>query len=122
MRTQLRTFAAALVLAVAGLAILQAHMKFEKAQPAADSTVTAAPSSIQVFFTQAPDVKVSKLELRGASGAIALTNLHAMGKSLMATVADKMTDGVYTVAWQAAGTDGHVQKGEFKFTLKQRAQ
>jgi len=40
--------------------------------------------------------------------------------SLMAMVshADKMSDGRYTVAWQSAGDDGHVQKGDFAFTLK----
>jgi methionine-rich copper-binding protein CopC len=100
-------------------AVVQAHMKFDKATPAADSTITAPPSSLEVSFTQAPDAKVSKLTLSGPSGPVKLTGLHVMGeKSLMATVSDQMPDGVYTVSWQSAGKDGHVQKGDFKFTLK----
>ena len=41
-----------------------------------------------------------------------------MDKSLMAVVNGDMPDGVYTVSWQAAGKDGHIQKGEFTFTVK----
>jgi methionine-rich copper-binding protein CopC len=101
---------------------LAAHMKIEKTAPAANSTVTTAPTTIQVWFTEAPDVKVSRLELRGASGPVALTGLHVMGeKSLMATVSGTMTAGAYTLSWQSAGNDGHVQKGQFSFTLKAAA-
>jgi methionine-rich copper-binding protein CopC len=43
-----------------------------------------------------------------------------MGKmSLMASVGDAMPDGTYTVSWQSAGDDGHLQKGEFTFSVKQ---
>jgi methionine-rich copper-binding protein CopC len=98
---------------------LSAHMKFAKAAPAASSSVTAPPSSIQVWFTEAPDPKVSKLDLKGPAGPVKLTDLHVMDKmSLMALVGDAMPDGAYTVSWQSAGDDGHVQKGEFTFTVK----
>jgi methionine-rich copper-binding protein CopC len=108
------------------VATLRAHMKFAKSAPAADSTIAAPPSGIQVWFTQKPDVKVSKIELTGPAGPVKLDTLHAMkDNSLMAAVADKMSeklsDGAYTVAWQAAGDDGHIQKGGFKFTLKRAA-
>jgi methionine-rich copper-binding protein CopC len=97
---------------------LSAHMKFDKAAPAAKSTVTAPPTSIQVWFSEAPDLKVSKLELKGAT-PIKLSELHVMDKtSLMAMITDPMPDGPYTVSWQAAGDDGHVQKGDFTFTVK----
>jgi methionine-rich copper-binding protein CopC len=42
----------------------------------------------------------------------------ADGKSISAGVAGTLQDGAYTAAWQSAGDDGHVQKGDFKFTLK----
>jgi methionine-rich copper-binding protein CopC len=29
-----------------------------------------------------------------------------------------MADGRYTVNWQTAGDDGHLQKGTFAFTVK----
>ena len=39
-------------------------------------------------------------------------------KTLMAPVTGKMADGKYTVNWQTAGDDGHVQKGTFAFNVK----
>jgi methionine-rich copper-binding protein CopC len=29
-----------------------------------------------------------------------------------------IADGAYVVTWQSAGDDGHLQKGDFKFTFK----
>ena len=38
---------------------------------------------------------------------------------LMGMVKDKdLADGDYVVKWQTSGDDGHIQKGEYKFTLK----
>jgi copper resistance protein C len=114
-----RVLAMVAVTVIAGASIsVFAHMKFEKSAPAVDSTVTTPPTTIQVWFTEEPDVKVSKLELRGPATPVKTTQLHAMGKSLMATVAEPMVDGVYTVSWQSAGKDGHIQKGDLTFTLK----
>jgi methionine-rich copper-binding protein CopC len=36
----------------------------------------------------------------------------------MAAIAGPIGDGSYIVNWQTSGDDGHVQKGEFTFTLK----
>jgi methionine-rich copper-binding protein CopC len=113
-------FSAATVLALAlGLsATLGAHMKFDKAEPAPDSSVAAPLKTIQIWFSEAPDLKVSKLDLAGPSGPVKVTGLHAMGKSLMATVEGTAPAGAYKISWQAAGDDGHVQKGEYAFTVK----
>lgn len=96
---------------------LSAHMKVAKTVPAA-SAVVAAPTQVEVAFSEAPDLKVSKMEIKGPSAKTALTQLHVMDKSLMAVVQGDMPDGVYVVSWQAAGPDGHVQKGDFTFTVK----
>ena len=99
---------------------LFAHMKVDKSEPAANSTVTASPSHVQVWFSQAPDIKVTKLSLTGPAGAVKLSTPKANGKSIVLNVEGQLNDGVYTAAWQSAGDDGHVQKGEFKFTVKRR--
>jgi methionine-rich copper-binding protein CopC len=114
-----------LTLIVVGLGgtMLVAHMKFAKSTPAAESTISAPPAAIQVWLTQRPDVTVSKLALAGPSGTVNLDGFHVVDdKSIIATVAGKMSDGVYTVNWQAAGEDGHIQKSQFRFTLKRAAQ
>lgn len=109
-----------LALVSAASASLQAHMKLEKSDPAANAVVSAPLKHVQVSFNEAPDLKVSRLELKGPSPATRLVQLHAMGNSLMAMVEGEMPDGAYTVSWQAAGQDGHIQKGEFTFTLKRQ--
>lgn len=110
----------AAIFIVAAAALVSAHMKLEKSEPAEGATVSAPPSSIQLFFSEAPDLKVSKLTLVGPSDKATLVGTHAMGKSLMATVQGELADGPYTVQWQGAGDDGHVQKGEVKFVLKRK--
>lgn len=43
-------------------------------------------------------------------------------KSIAASVDADMPNGTYTVAWQTAGGDGHVQKGEYSFSVATKAQ
>jgi methionine-rich copper-binding protein CopC len=103
-------------------ALLKAHAQLQKTQPAAGETVSTAPPHIQLWFDEEVDVKVSKIDLTGPSGKVALGPTHSTElKSLMAVITGKMTDATYTVNWQTvAADDGHVSKGDFKFTLKQR--
>jgi len=114
----MRTIAVAMLLAAP--VALSAHMKFEKAAPSPDSTTTAPVKTIQVWFSEAPDPKMSKIEVTGPNGPVKTTGLHAMETSLMVMVEGPTPAGAYTVNWQSAGDDGHVQKGEFKFKVAAR--
>lgn len=112
---------ALLALAFVGalVAPVLAHMKQVKSSPAADATLTTAPKEVQVWFTEAPDAAVSKLTVAGPSGPVKVGPVHAMpDKSIMGAVDGLTADGKYTVQWQSAGSDGHVQKGEFAFTVR----
>jgi methionine-rich copper-binding protein CopC len=74
---------------------------------------------VQVWFTQAPDPKVSKIEVAGPGGAVKLGALQVTAeKSIMAPVEAALGNGRYTASWQAAGDDGHVQKGTFSFSVQ----
>jgi methionine-rich copper-binding protein CopC len=97
---------------------LSAHMKFEKSEPAPGSTVTSPLKSIQIWFSEVPDTKVSTVEVVGPSGPVKTMGLHAMGKSLMIMIDGTAAAGGYTVRWQSAGDDGHLQKGDYTFTLQ----
>ena len=108
-----------LVAAVALAAVVQAHMKIEKTEPAEGSTLSTPPPHLQFILSEKPDLKVTKVELVGTAGKVTLGPAHMMGeKTLMAAITGKMADGKYTVNWQTAGDDGHVQKGSFAFTVK----
>lgn len=122
MRTVRRAFAAcaAVAVMVIGAATIEAHMKVEKSEPAANAVVTAPMPHVQIFFNEAPDLKVSKMEIKGPSPKTKLVQMHVMDKSLMAMVEGDMPDGAYTVSWQAAGSDGHIQKGDLAFSVKRK--
>lgn len=109
-----------LAFALAALSIgVQAHMKLEKSDPVSGATLTVAPKSISLYFTEKIDMAVSKVALKGPSGDVKLGAAHAMGeKHLMANVEGTLANGAYTISWQSAGSDGHVQKGEIPFSLK----
>lgn len=104
------------VATIAFTALLEAHMKVEKTVPAAGAAVKALPT-VSVDFSEPPDLKISKMEIKGPSDKTKLTGMHVMGKSLMAMVEGDKPDGSYTVSWQSAGDDGHVQKGDFTFSV-----
>jgi methionine-rich copper-binding protein CopC len=102
-------------------ALLQAHAKLGKTQPASGATVSTPPSAIQLSFDEEVDLKVSKIFLTGPSGAVAVGATQAPNaKTLMSAISSKLADGTYTVTWQtAAADDGHVSKGNFRFNVKQ---
>ena len=50
-------------------ALLQAHAKLEKTQPADGTTVSVSPPQIQLSFDEEVDLKVSKIEMTGPSGS-----------------------------------------------------
>lgn len=110
----------AVALVFAGSTAIQAHMKIVKTEPAANAVVSAPTSNIQIVFSEAPDLKVSKIEIKGPSTTTKLAPPQVTEKSLAAAIQGDMPDGVYTVSWQAAGPDGHVQKGDFTFTVKRK--
>lgn len=108
----------ALVAAVTLSATMLAHTKLEKSVPADGATLTTAPTSVQLFFNEKPDLKVSKIEVTGPSGKVELGPAHSMAeKDVMAAIKGTLGNGTYTVSWQTAGKDGHVRKGTFSFTV-----
>jgi len=118
LRTRIVAIAVCAGVALAAPA-LYAHMKFVKSVPAADATVASPPATVQVWFTEAPDRAVSKLELKGPAGAVRLGALTVdADKSMHAAIEGDVADGAYTVDWQAAGNDGHVQKGSYAFSVR----
>ena len=108
---------AALLIAVA-VAAVSAHMAVSKTMPEADAVLSTSPAEIQIWYTQAPDPAISRLNLEGSSGEIALSKLDiGSDKSLRAAVPATLASGSYTVRWRTAGDDGHTQRGEFSFIV-----
>jgi hypothetical protein len=110
--------AASLSPAVISRAFAHAHLR--SADPAAGSTVTAAPADLTCNFTEALEPKFSQLEVRDASGKrVNAGDMHLApgnGRQMLIGL-PKLVAGVYTVIWHATSVDTHKTEGRFTFTV-----
>jgi methionine-rich copper-binding protein CopC len=95
------------------------HLHLLKSTPEANATVTAAPDSIRLWFSQAPELKVTTVKVTGpGNAAVTLAPLASRDSSaIVAAVKGRMTTGLYTVGWRTMARDGHVARGTFSFTV-----
>jgi copper resistance protein C len=105
------------VVTVLAVSPLLAHLGVSKSDPPHEGTITVAPKSVTVWFTQNPVLAVSALTLEGPGGAVALGAVKAgPERSLTAEVVDALQPGAHTLTWRTAGNDGHVISGTRSFT------
>lgn len=97
------------------------HLKLLKASPAQDSTVSTPPTEIRLWFSMAPELKLTTIHLTTKSGTeIALAPLvrgPANDASVAAPIRSTLGAGSYHVAWRTMSSDGHVVKGEYAFAV-----
>ena len=110
----------AVVLFAGALATLAfAHNKLMKSAPAAGAALTASPARVEMWFAEKPDLALSKIAVKGATGAVETGPIHAnSATSIVTDFKGKLANGQYVVSWQTAGDDGHVSKGDFSFSVK----
>lgn len=108
------SFVALASLAFAGA--VQAHAKLEKSQPAADSTLTAAPQALVLEFNEA--VQVTALTLQaGDAKPQDIGPLPKTAASKISLPLPVLAAGSYTVTWRALGDDNHVMSGKILFKI-----
>jgi methionine-rich copper-binding protein CopC len=99
------------------------HNHLVKASPPVDGVIAQPPSQIVLWFSEPPEVKLSSIKLRSAADT---TRVVATGpvtagpepKSIAAAVIGRLAPGAYQVVYRTAGTDGHIVRGSYRFTLK----
>jgi methionine-rich copper-binding protein CopC len=124
-RWQLRgVFAGAFVLGLLFLAagpfssLAVGHNQLLKTEPAAHAALKAAPARVQFWFEEKPDLTVTKITVKGSSGAIETGPARPVSEKVLAVdFKGKLAPGEYTVTWQTAGDDSHISKGVFSFTV-----
>ena len=120
LRTLFR-LAPALLLLLATPGIARAHAMLKRSQPANGDHLAAVPRELRLDFTEAPELSVSRVELRAPDGSLIdlseLTTASDSRRSIIVTIQQALTAGTYTVAWMVAGTDGHPMHGRFMFTI-----
>ncbi len=115
-----RLLGAALALvSITGLAGFVLHMRLVKSFPAKDQVVHEAPAAIQLWFSQAPELALTRVRLVGPEDAtfnVAKAVATDDVKSVKLAIADSLPEGTYSVTWQTASPDGHKVRGEYAFT------
>lgn len=111
---------AALVLSQSVLA----HNSMTGSEPEADSTVTTAPQTLELQFSDPAwmnEITVTDSEGNDVVGTMeeAASTYSAFSIPLRS---EAMSDGEYTVNWTLEGEDTHIITGEFTFTLELKAE
>jgi copper transport protein len=121
MRRAVVAVGAVLVLLVITASVASAHALLQSAEPAPNSVTKASPPTITLTFTEAPDPKLSSVQVLDSSGASVATGRAetVAGHADELTIAIKaLADGVYTVAWRTVSAeDGHVAAGSYAFSV-----
>ncbi|HYH27895.1 MAG TPA: copper resistance CopC family protein, partial [Actinomycetota bacterium] len=95
------------------------HALLDSSEPSEGALLDAAPSEVRLTFTEAPDTKLSVVDLLDQSGVEVQTPEARPDPSDPRTLVipvGGLQDGVYTVSWRVLSTvDGHVTAGTFGF-------
>jgi copper transport protein len=118
-----RRFALAGALALAAVvkfySVASAHVTLVSSQPAANSTLAAAPASVRLEFSEPVEPEVAHLSLVRADGrsvALSIANDPHDAHVLVAAPGD-IGSGTVRVIWHVVSEDGHPVGGTFVFTV-----
>ncbi|SHN43051.1 hypothetical protein SAMN05443668_1097 [Cryptosporangium aurantiacum] len=94
----------------------RAHSGLTSSSPAADSTVTTAPTELTLTFAEVVRGSLSTVVVTGPDGARYQSgSLRAVDRTLTQPV-KPLISGRYTVAWRIVSADGHPLQGVYTFT------
>ena len=120
-------FAVAMAASVLAATAVQAHPKLDSAAPAANAVV-AAPTRIQLVFSEAlvaqfsgidltmtemPGMKMGPMKMNGVRATVG-----ADGKTLVATLAKPLPVGTYKVDYHVVSSDTHRIQGSYTFKVQ----
>jgi len=111
--------ASAFAMGLTGAAFAHAHLK--TSTPAGGSTLTAAPTEVDITFTEDVNLKFTGIKVTGPDKKDVATGegmLMDKDTTLMVPLSGTLGAGKYTVAWHALSKDGHKTNGTFAFTVK----
>ena len=101
-------------------AMVEAHAKLARSEPAAASTLRAAPAEVRLWFTENLEPTFSGAHLRdgeqrrveAAEGKVDGTN-----PALLRMALPPLGTGSYTVVYRVVSIDSHVTAGELSFSI-----
>ncbi len=97
------------------------HVHLLRSEPAADSTLHAAPTEIRFWFSAPVQVPVMTVRMTDSTNHPVETAKVRLGTGanapVIADIKGRVVPGRYTVSWRTMSRDGHVVSGHFHFTL-----
>jgi copper resistance protein C len=112
-------FAVVAVLAIGAATVASAHARFASSTPAANGTVSSAPTSLAITFSE--ELASIQITVTGPHGSEVTTGNASidLGHRTNASVALRDDGpGSYTVVWKnVSGDDGDPNDGAFVFTV-----
>jgi methionine-rich copper-binding protein CopC len=123
MNANLRPIAAAwlAVVLACGAAPAFAHAALQRAMPAVGGEVSGSPTQVQLWFSEALEPALSKVEVKNAAGAsvnAGYSKVAADDKRRIDVPVTALAAGTYRVEWAVVSVDGHKTSGSFVFTVK----
>ena len=119
-RLSMFALAGALLAAAATPAGARFHTRLTRSNPAADTTLTASPKVIELWWNEKPEASLTTVTVQGADSAKADLGKIRLSDNLMGVatdVAKPLMPGKYVVKWKTAGKDGHAVRGAFNFSI-----
>jgi len=109
-----------LLLGLVAASTLWAHAFLEHAQPAVGSTVHAAPTRVELRFSEQLEPAFSTLRVVDRDGKAVDRHDKSVpdgDRTRMAISLTPLRPGKYRVIWRAVSLDTHVTEGDFVFEL-----
>lgn len=106
-----------LALTMMALPSASAHDQLLGTVPAADSSVSEPPPSVQLSFNNAVIAMGSSIVVTGPQGVLSVGTPQVTDRVLSSSLPTDLQPGRYEVAWRAVSADGHPVDGTFAFTL-----
>ena len=96
------------------------HFALDKSAPEPDAAIPS-PAEVRLWFTEAPQDNSVAIRVIDAAGEALETGSSSAdaqdGRVFSVSIAGTLASGAYTVSWRGIGNDGHVARGDFKFSV-----
>ena len=119
-----RLFGLVLVASLLTPRVAMAHTHLVKSDPAAQAKLTKVPTLLRFWFSEAPELALTRISLVGPDGkAVTLGGVERDTSKLVfhVRITGHLVAGVYHVNWKTAASDGHPASGSFAFTILPQA-
>lgn len=98
--------------------IVLAHADLKSAKPAPGETVDNAPQTIELTFTEA--MQSGQIMLYSTDNELIATSLQNedASETIIVNIDQELSEGEYTVFWQATSEDDHMISGSYNFAYQ----